>query len=82
LSTLKAELGDLRRVRRVVKVFGMVNTTPEFVDHPRVINGCSDLLVQVFGERGRHARAAVGMASLPSNIPVEIEMVVEVDDQR
>jgi len=69
LSTLKAELGDLRRVRRVV-------------DHPRVINGCSDLLVQVFGERGRHARAAVGMASLPSNIPVEIEMVVEVDDQR
>jgi enamine deaminase RidA (YjgF/YER057c/UK114 family) len=82
LSTLKAELGDLRRVRRVVKVFGMVNATPEFVDHPRVINGCSDLLVQVFGERGRHARAAVGMASLPSNIPVEIEMVVEVDDQR
>ena len=82
MSTLKAELGDLRKVRRVVKVFGMVNATPEFVDHPRVINGCSDLLVQVFGERGRHARAAVGMASLPSNIPVEIEMVVEVDDQR
>ena len=82
LSTLKAELGDLRKVRRVVKVFGMVNATPEFEDHPRVINGCSDLLVRVFGERGRHARAAVGMASLPSNIPVEIEMVVEVDDQR
>jgi enamine deaminase RidA (YjgF/YER057c/UK114 family) len=60
----------------------MVNATPEFEDHPRVINGCSDLLVRVFGERGRHARAAVGMASLPSNIPVEIEMVVEVDDQR
>ena len=60
----------------------MVNATPEFVDHPRVINGCSDLLVQVFGERGRHARAAVGMSSLPANIPVEIEMVVEVDDRR
>ena len=81
LSTLKAELGDLRRVRRVVRVFGMVNATPEFADHPRVINGCSDLLVQVFGERGRHARAAVGMASLPSNIPVEIEMIVEVDER-
>jgi len=79
---LKAELGDLRKVRRVVRVFGMVNATPEFVDHPRVINGCSDLLVQVFGERGRHARAAVGMSSLPANIPVEIEMVVEVDDGR
>jgi len=82
LSTLKAELGDLRKVRRVGKVFGLVSATPEFEDHPRVINGCSDLLVRVFGERGRHARAAVGMASLPSNIPVEIEMVVEVDDQR
>jgi len=81
LSTLKAELGDLRKVRRVVRVFGMVNATPEFADHPRVINGCSDLLVQVFGERGRHARAAVGMASLPSNIPVEIEMIVEVDER-
>ena len=82
LSTLKAELGDLRKVRRVVKVFGMVNATPEFADHPRVINGCSDLLVQVFGERGRHARSAVGMASLPANIPVEIEMVVEVEGGR
>jgi len=81
MSTLKAELGDLRKVRRVVRVFGMVNATPEFADHPRVINGCSDLLVQVFGERGRHARAAVGMASLPSNIPVEIEMIVEVDER-
>ena len=60
LSTLKAELGDIRKVRRVVKVFGMVNATPEFADHPRVINGCSDLLVQVFGERGRHARSRGG----------------------
>lgn len=82
LSTLKAELGDLRKVRRVVRVFGMVNATPEFTEHPRVINGCSDLLVQVFGERGRHARSAVGMSSLPANIPVEIEMVVEVDEHR
>jgi len=82
MSTLKAELGDLRKVRRVVRVFGMVNATPDFVDHPKVINGCSDLLTQVFGERGRHARAAVGMSSLPANIPVEIEMLVEVDDHR
>ena len=82
LSTLKAELGDLRRVRRVVRVFGMVNATQGFTEHPRVINGCSDLLVQVFGERGRHARSAVGMASLPSNTPVEIEMVVEVEERR
>ena len=60
----------------------LVNATPEFTEHPRVINGCSDLLVQVFGEPGRHARSAVGMASLPANIPVEIEMVVEVDERR
>lgn len=82
MSTLKAELGNLRKVRHIVRVFGMVNATPDFTDHPRVINGCSDLLVQVFGERGRHARSAVGVASLPSNIPVEIEMVVEVDGRR
>jgi enamine deaminase RidA (YjgF/YER057c/UK114 family) len=80
LSTLKAELGDLRKVRRIVKVLGMVNATPEFTDHPRVINGCSDLLVQVFGDRGRHARSAAGMASLPFNVTVEIEMVVEIED--
>ena len=79
LSTLKAELGDLRKVRRIVKVLGMVNATPEFTEHPRVINGCSDLLVQVFGDRGRHARSAAGMASLPFNVTVEIEMVVEID---
>jgi len=80
LSTLKAELGDLRKVKRVVRVLGMVNTTPDFTDHPRVINGVSDLLVAVFGERGRHARAAVGMNSLPFGMTVEIEMVVEIDD--
>ena len=79
LAALKAELGDLNKVRRIVKVTGMVNATPGFSDHPKVINGCSDLLVAVFGERGKHARAAVGMGSLPMNIAVEIEMVVEVE---
>lgn len=80
LSSLRAEIGDLSKVRRIVRVFGMVNTTPEFGDQPAVINGASDLLVEVFGaERGKHARAAVGMISLPSNIAVEIEMVVEVE---
>ena len=78
LSSLKAEIGDLSKVTRIVKVTGMVNSTPDFYDQPKVINGCSDLLVEVFGEKGKHARAAVGMASLPSNIAVEIEMVVEV----
>jgi enamine deaminase RidA (YjgF/YER057c/UK114 family) len=80
LSSLKAEVGDLRKVRRVVKVLGMVNAAPDFADHPKVINGCSDLMVEVFGERGRHARSAVGMGSLPGNISVEIEMIVEVAD--
>ncbi len=78
LSVLKAELGNLNRVKRIVKVKGMVNAIPEFTDHPKVINGYSDLMVEVFGERGKHARAAVGMGSLPSNIAVEIEMVVAV----
>ncbi len=78
LSVLKAELGNLNRVKRVVKVKGMVNATPDFTDHPKVVNGYSDLMVVVFGERGKHARAAVGMGSLPSDIAVEIEMIVEV----
>jgi enamine deaminase RidA (YjgF/YER057c/UK114 family) len=82
LGTLKAELGDLRKVKRIVKVLGMVNATPQFKDHPKVINGCSDLFVAVFGDRGRHARSAVGMASLPTGMTVEIEMVVEIDDGR
>jgi enamine deaminase RidA (YjgF/YER057c/UK114 family) len=80
LAVLRAELGSLDRVKRVVKVLGMVNAVPDFEDHPKVINGCSDLLVQVFGERGRHARSAVGMGSLPMGIPVEIECIVEVAD--
>jgi enamine deaminase RidA (YjgF/YER057c/UK114 family) len=80
LSSLKKEIGDLAKVRRVVKVLGMVNAAPDFTDHPKVINGCSDLMVAIFGDRGRHARAAVGMGSLPSGISVEIEMIVEVAD--
>jgi enamine deaminase RidA (YjgF/YER057c/UK114 family) len=78
LSTLKAELGDLNKVKRVVKVLGMVNCTDDFKDHPKVINGFSDLIVSVFNEKGMHARSAVGMNSLPSNIAVEVEMIVEV----
>ena len=80
LAVLKAELGDLNRVTRIVKVTGMVNSPPGFGDQPEVINGFSDLMVEVFGERGKHARAAVGMASLPRDIAVEIEMIVEVED--
>ncbi|MEM6523153.1 MAG: RidA family protein [Bacteroidota bacterium] len=80
LSSLKAEIGDLDKVKRIVKVTGMVNSTSDFYDQPKVINGCSDLLVEIFGEKGKHARAAVGMASLPSNIAVEIEMIVEIED--
>ena len=79
LAVLKAMLGDLSRVVRVVKVLGMVNSDPDFVDQPAVINGFSDLIVEVFGERGRHARAAVGMASLPRGQAVEIELIVEVE---
>ena len=80
LATLKREIGELSKVQRIVKVNGMVNSDPAFTDQPKVINGCSDLLVEVFGERGKHARAAVGMASLPLGIAVEIDMVVEVAD--
>ncbi len=78
LAVLKAMLGDLDRVVRIVKVLGMVNSAPDFVEQPAVINGFSDLMVEVFGDRGRHARAAVGMASLPRGQAVEIELVVEV----
>jgi enamine deaminase RidA (YjgF/YER057c/UK114 family) len=78
LAVMRAELGSLDKVKRVIKVLGMVNAVPEFQDHPRVINGCSDLFVQVLGERGKHARSAVGMGSLPMGIPVEIECIVEV----
>ena len=77
-AVMRSELGSLDRVKRVVKLLGMVNGTPEFTDHPRVINGWSDLFVEVFGGAGRHARSAVGMGSLPMAIPVEIECIVEV----
>ena len=78
LSVIKATLGDLDRVERVVKLNGYVNSAPDFTRQPEVINGASDLLVQLFGERGRHARTSIGVNVLPGNIPVEIEMVVQV----
>ena len=80
IAVMKAELGDLDRVRRIVKVLGMVNATPEFGNQPEVINGCSDLFVEVFGDRGRHARSAVGMGSLPMQITVEIEAVMRIHE--
>ncbi|TDQ32557.1 RidA family protein [Zeaxanthinibacter enoshimensis] len=81
LSVLKAELGDLGKVKRIVKVLGMVNAHSEFTEHSSVINGFSDLMVAVFGEKGKHARAAVGMGSLPGNIAVEVELIVEVEPE-
>ena len=81
LSTLQRELGDLNRVEQVVKVTGMVNAQPDFTQHSQVVNGFSDLMVKVFEDRGQHARAAVGMGSLPGNIPIEVEMIVEVQPE-
>jgi enamine deaminase RidA (YjgF/YER057c/UK114 family) len=78
LAVLKAELGDLKRVTRIVKVLGMVNSDPAFTQQPAVVNGYSDLLVSVFGDKGKHARSAVGMATLPNGIAVEVEMIVEI----
>lgn len=78
LSTLKAELGDLNKVKRIVKVLGMVNCTDDFTDQPKVMNGFSDLMVSLFGDKGRHARSSVGVNALPSNMTIEIEMVVEI----
>jgi enamine deaminase RidA (YjgF/YER057c/UK114 family) len=78
IATMKEALGDLDRVKRVVKLLGMVNSAPDFGDQPKVINGCSDLLIEVFGEAGRHARSAVGFVALPGQITVEIEVIVEV----
>jgi len=79
LATLEAELGDLDRIRRIIKVFGMVNVAPGFERTPQVIDGCSDLLVEVFGDAGRHTRSAVGLAELPFGIAVEIELVARID---
>lgn len=79
LAVIHSAIGDLSKVRRVIKLLGMVNAVPDFEAHPKVINGCSDLLLEVFGERGRHARSAVGFGSLPDNITVEIEAIVAVE---
>lgn len=80
LAVLKKELGSLDKVKRIVKVLGMVNCEPDFKDHPKVINGFSEFMVELFGDKGKHARSAVGMCSLPANIAVEIEMIVEVEE--
>jgi enamine deaminase RidA (YjgF/YER057c/UK114 family) len=80
IAVMRDALGDLDRVSRVVKVLGMVNAAPGFGEHPKVINGCSDLFVEVFGERGKHARSAVGVGSTPGQITVEIEVIVECID--
>jgi enamine deaminase RidA (YjgF/YER057c/UK114 family) len=80
IAVLKHELGDLSKVKRVVKVLGMINATNDFTDHSKVMNGYSDMMVAVFGEAGKHARSSVGMSSLPFGIAVEVEMIVEVED--
>ena len=80
ISTLKDTLGDLDRIKRGSKVVGFVNSTPDFLDHPKVVNGVSDLFVEVFGDKGKHARSAVGMVQLPGGIPVEVEVIVEIED--
>jgi enamine deaminase RidA (YjgF/YER057c/UK114 family) len=80
LSVVKHEIGELSKVKRIVKILGFVNSAPDFTEQPKVMNGASDLLVQVFGERGRHSRSAVGMAQLPLNNAVEVEMVLEVEE--
>jgi len=80
LAAVKTAIGDLDRVKAIVKVSGFVNSAPDFVDQPLVLNGASDLLIDVFGDRGRHARCAVGMASLPRGMAVEVEMIVQVTD--
>lgn len=80
LAVIRNELGSLNNVKRIVKVFGMVNCTEDFKDQPKVINGYSDLMVEIFGEKGKHARSAVGMYALPFNMAVEVEVIVEVEE--
>ena len=80
LAVLKAELGSLNKVKRIVKVLGMVNCTEDFKDQPKVVNGYSDLMVEIFGDKGKHARSAVGMYALPMNIAVEVEVIVEIEN--
>ena len=79
IARLKDAVGDLDKVTQFIKLLSMVNSAPDFVDQPQVANGCSDLLVEVFGDKGRHARSAVGMGALPGNIPIEIEAIIEVE---
>ncbi|MDT3414684.1 enamine deaminase RidA (YjgF/YER057c/UK114 family) [Brevibacillus aydinogluensis] len=80
LAVVKREIGELSKVKRIVKLLGFVNSAPDFTDQPKVMNGASDLLVQIFGEKGKHARSAVGMAQLPHNNAVEVEMIVEIEE--
>jgi enamine deaminase RidA (YjgF/YER057c/UK114 family) len=80
LAVLKNELGSLNKVKRIVKVLGMVNCTEDFTDQPKVINGYSDMMVEIFGEKGKHARSAVGMVALPFNMAVEVEVIVEIEN--
>ena len=80
LARLKGYLGDLNRVTQIVKLLSMVNSTPDFTEPPAVSNGCSDLLVEVFGDKGRHARSAIGVATLPGGMPIEIELIAEISD--
>ena len=80
ISTIKSAVGDLKNVKKIVRVNGMANSASNFTDQPKVINGCSDLLVEVFGDRGKHTRVALGMNSLPMNIAVEIDLIIEVEN--
>ena len=80
IAVLKQELGDLKKVKRIVKVLGLVNSADDFYDQPKVMNGYSDLMIKVFGDKGKHARSAIGVNALPSNIAVEVEMIVEVGE--
>ena len=79
ISRLNGFLDDLDQVKQIVKVLSMVNATPDFLDPPAVTNGCSDLLVEVFGDKGRHARSAIGVATLPGGMPIEIELIAEIE---
>ena len=80
ISTIKSAIGDLKNVKQIIRVNGMVNSASNFTDQPKVINGCSDLLVEVFGDRGKHTRVALGMNSLPMNIAVEIDIILEIEN--
>lgn len=80
LAVVKQEIGELSKVKRIIKILGFVNSAPNFIDQPKVMNGASDLLVEVFGEKGKHGRSAVGMAQLPNNNAVEVEMIVEIEE--